>query len=125
MIHKLYSCEAHPTTPQTTTQNWTDMISLEKLVDQYCEGWSASSSDGRERLIRLALSEGATYCDPRTEQLSILQLLGHIAKIHQSRPGAKVLRTSNVDVHHGLGRFNWQVVLPDGTTLPKALILLN
>jgi hypothetical protein len=75
----------------------------------------------REQLIRSALTDDATYCDPRANRLDIPRLLEHISNVHQSRPGATVRRTSNVDAHHGLARFHWHVVMPDGTTLPEGI----
>jgi hypothetical protein len=32
-----------------------------------------------------------------------------------------VLRTSAVDVHHGVARFAWHVIQADGTSLPDGL----
>ena len=101
------------------------MSDLEHLVDQYCEGWSCPSPEAREALIRRSLTGDATYTDPRADSLNVPGLLEHIARIQQSRPGAKVIRTSAVDSHHGLARFNWHVVLPDGTTLPEGIDVIE
>jgi hypothetical protein len=92
------------------------MNEVEVLVDTYCQGWSDSDPLVRERCIRETLAPQATYVDPRTDTLSIEQLLDHISRTVTSRPGAVVKRTSTVDIHHNLARFNWQVLLPDGTT---------
>jgi len=94
---------------------------LEHLIDTYCDGWSASKPEERERLIRAALADDATYCDPRANSLPIPNLLEHISEVQAKRPGARVVRTSVVDVHHSFARFHWHVVLPDGTTLPEGL----
>jgi len=92
------------------------MNKVEVLVDTYCQGWSDPDPLVRERCIRETLAPEATYVDPRTDTLSVEQLLAHISRIVTSRPGAAVKRTSNVDIHHNLARFNWHVLLPDGTT---------
>lgn len=101
------------------------MIHLEHLVDKYCEGWSAESAAERERLIRETLADGAIYTDPRASRLGILELLDHIAKVHALRPGAKVLRTSQIDTHHGFARFHWRVVMPDGSSLPESIDVIE
>lgn len=101
------------------------MTTLENLIDRYCEGWSAESESERERLIRGSLANEAIYTDPRTNRLQISDLLAHISKIHLSRPGAIVRRTSNVDAHHGFARFNWCVVMQDGNTLPEGLDVIE
>jgi len=98
---------------------------LERLVDQYCEGWSCPSAEAREALIRGSLTDDATYTDPRADHLNVSQLLDHIARIQDSRPGARIVRTSAVDSHYGLARFHWHVVLPDGTTLPEGIDVIE
>ncbi len=50
-------------------------------------------------------------------------LLAHIDAVIARRPGARVVRTTRVDVHHDLARFGWRVVQADGTTLPEGLDL--
>ena len=97
------------------------MTDLEDLVDRYCQGWSAPSPEARERLLRLTLSEDATYCDPQTAPIGIDGLMRHIAQVHQTWPGAQVLRTSRVDGHHHVARFHWHVALPDGSALPEGI----
>ncbi len=42
-------------------------------------------------------------------------------KAANSRPGARVVRTSAVQQHHGFARFAWQVIEADGTKLPAGL----
>lgn len=101
------------------------MIHLENLVDQYCAGWSAESAAERERLIRETLADGATYTDPRANRLGISELLEHIAKVHALRPGARVVRSSQVDAHHGFARFHWRVVMPDGSFLPESIDVIE
>ena len=64
---------------------------------------------------------GASYTDPSVHAANGSELLTHIAKVRERRPGAKVLRTSGVDAHHGLARFAWQVVQADGVALPDGL----
>lgn len=99
--------------------------SIEMLVDRYCNGWSAPTAIEREQLIRSTLSEDATYTDPRVFKLGIDELLEHIASVHRSRPGARVVRTSAVDVHHGFARFHWHVVMPDRTSLPEGIDVIE
>jgi hypothetical protein len=101
------------------------MTEFERLVDQYCEGWSCPAAEAREALIRGSLTDDATYTDPRADHLNVPELLDHIAKIQESRPGAKIVRTSVVDSHHGLARFHWHVALPDGTTLPEGIDVIE
>jgi hypothetical protein len=93
----------------------------EQLIDRYCLAWSADDPAEREQHLRAVWADGATYTDPRVHATTIDELLAHISRIHAGRPGARVLRTSRVDLHHNLARFHWHVALPDGTSLPDGI----
>ncbi|HEX2541390.1 MAG TPA: nuclear transport factor 2 family protein [Caldimonas sp.] len=92
---------------------------IEELVERYCRGWSDPDPRVRERLLRGALAADATYTDPQTDALTVEQLLAHIGGVLASMPGARIERTSAVDVHHEVGRFTWRLSLADGTALPE------
>ena len=94
-----------------------------ELIDRYCQVWSEPNAANREEMLASVWAANATYTDPSVHAESGAALLSHIAKIQARRPGAKVLRTSRVDVHHGIARFAWHVVQADGTALPEGLDL--
>lgn len=102
-----------------------EITAAEALVDEYCAAWSAPDPARRAELLSRVWSEGATYTDPRVHAPSADRLLDHIATVLAGRPGAKVVRTSRVDMHHGLGRFSWRVVQADGTALPEGLDIVE
>ena len=91
------------------------------LIDRYCQVWTEPNADRRAKLLASVWAADATYTDPSVHAANAEALLSHIAKVQVRRPGAKVLRTSHVDVHHGLARFAWHVVQADGTTLPEGI----
>lgn len=95
--------------------------SLEQLIDAYCAAWSEYNPARREELLREVWDEQATYTDPRADVQGIAELSALIGKVLAGRPGAKVVRTSVVDEHHGLARFAWRVVQADGTLLPEGI----
>jgi hypothetical protein len=96
-------------------------MSLTLLVDTYCSAWSTENAGQRRALLLSVWSEGATYTDPSVHAEGVEELLAHIAGIQARHPGARILRTSDVDVHHGIARFAWQFVMPDGTSPPEGL----
>jgi len=63
----------------------------------------------------------ATYTDPTIHVEGANALLAHIAKVQATRPGAKVLRTTRLDEHHGMARFGFQVLGTDGTVLREGI----
>jgi len=94
---------------------------LEKLVDLYCAAWGEPDAGRRSAMLREVSGDGATYTDPRTHASDLDQLVAHIGRVLAVRPGARVIRTSAVDSHHGLARFAWCVVLSDRTRLPEGV----
>lgn len=91
------------------------------LIDRYCEVWSEPDESKRMALLASVWGSGATYTDPSVRAASAEELLSHIGKVQARRPGARVVRTSKVDVHHGIARFAWHAVQADGTALPEGL----
>lgn len=93
------------------------------VIDAYCTAWSDPDPARRREILAALWAEGATYTDPTVHATGLDELLGHIDAVVAGRPGARVVRTSAVDAHHGLARFAWRVVLADGTELPEGLDL--
>jgi hypothetical protein len=79
------------------------------------------SAQQRRALLLPIWSDDATYTDPTVHATGAEELLTHIAGIQNKHPGARILRTSEVDVHHGIARFAWKFVMPDGSSLPEGL----
>lgn len=96
-------------------------MSFTLLVDTYCAAWSSESAEQRRALLLPLWSDGATYTDPTVHAEGAEELLAHIEGIQARHPGARILRTSNVDIHHGVARFAWKLVMPDGTSPPEGL----
>jgi hypothetical protein len=95
--------------------------SVEALIDRYCLAWSDPDPVRRAALLGEVWAPDATYTDPTVHARGAAELLEHIGRVVTRRPGARVVRTSNVDVHHGIARFAWQLVQADGSALPDGL----
>ncbi len=96
-------------------------MDVTELIDRYCRVWNEPDPSARASLLAPVWAIGATYTDPSVHASGATELLAHIAAVRERRPGASVLRTSAVDLHHGLARFAWQVVQADGKALPEGL----
>ncbi|WP_327512954.1 nuclear transport factor 2 family protein [Ensifer sp.] len=94
---------------------------LTDLIDTYCAAWSSEDAEQRRALLVPIWADGATYTDPTVHAAGVEELLAHIAGIQSKHPGARITRTSDVDVHHGIARFAWRFVMPDGTSFPEGL----
>ena len=91
------------------------------LIDTYCLAWSAPTEAERARLLEAVWSAEATYTDPTVHARGAAELLAHISAVVARRPGAKVVRTSAVEQHHGIARFAWRVIEASGNELPEGL----
>jgi hypothetical protein len=94
---------------------------LAQLIDTYCQAWSEPDAQRRAQLLAQVWSEGATYTDPTVHAAGSGELLAHIAQVVARRPGARIVRTSAVDEHHGLARFSWRLIEADGTLRPEGI----
>ena len=96
-------------------------MDITALIDRYCDVWNEPDAARRAELLAAVWAPGASYTDPSVHAAGADELLAHITKVRERRPGAKVLRSSAVDEHHGLARFAWHVVQADGVALPDGL----
>ncbi len=96
-------------------------MDITQLIDRYCEVWNEPDATHRAELLNSVWAENATYVDPTIHVANGLELLAHIAKVQSGRPGAKIVRTSAVDLHHGVVRFAWRMIRADGTAMPDGL----
>ncbi|MGF6256256.1 hypothetical protein OKW20_003370 [Ensifer sp. LBL] len=94
---------------------------LTDLIDTYCAAWSSEDDEQRWALLVPIWADGATYTDPTVHAVGAEELLAHIAGVQARYPGARITRTSDVDVHHGIARFAWRFVMPDGSSFPEGL----
>lgn len=92
-----------------------------ETIDTYCEAWSHSDPTVRAQLLKRVWAPGATYVDPTTRTVGSDALLQHISTVLEKRPGARVIRTSSLDLHHDVARFAWHVVEANGNALPEGL----
>lgn len=94
---------------------------IEAIIDRYCEAWSAPEPAARTAALTEVWAQDDRYTDPRADTCGADALLQHIAGVLAQRPGARVVRTSAVQQHHGFARFAWRVIEADGTMLPEGL----
>jgi len=95
----------------------TGEAALTAVIDRYCEAWSDPDPDRRRALLAQVWEPEASYTDPSVSAAGAEALLAHMTNVHGRRDGMQVLRTSALDLHHGMARFAWQVLRPDGTVL--------
>jgi hypothetical protein len=94
---------------------------IESVIDRYCQAWSDPDPERRRALLGAVWADGATYTDPTVHAVGAAALLDHIANTQQRRPGGRVVRTSTIELHHDVARFEWHAVLPDGSVIREGV----
>jgi hypothetical protein len=92
-----------------------------ELIDLYCEVWCEPDEARRRTLLRQVWADDGTYTDPTVHAVGAEELLAHISGVRERRPGSSVVRTSIVDMHHDLARFDWRAIGADGDTLREGI----
>ena len=97
-------------------------LSAEEAVEAYASAWNVADAAERRALLEKAWTDDGVYTDPTAEVKGREALLQHIAGFQAQGNGAKILRTSKVDSHHGTRlRFSWKMVSADGQTMAEGI----
>ena len=91
------------------------MEAIRKVVEAYFAAWNEQDPAVRDRLLEQAWADNGVLTTPRMGRVSGRKaVLEHIGGFSKRFPGARVVRTSGVDEHHGLLRYTWRIVAADG-----------
>lgn len=92
-------------TAATSTTNTT-------AIDKYVAAWNEVDAAKRDELLAASVSDDLWYRDPMLEADSRAAFSSVLAFVQESFPGHVLTRTSDVDGHRDLVRFNWALGLP-------------
>jgi hypothetical protein len=90
------------------------MTDTTTTVDGYLAAWNERDETARNDLVARFWAEDATLTDPPMSGEGHAGISGLAATLHQQFPDHRFVRTSGVDEHHGVLRFGWDLVGPDG-----------
>ena len=93
-------------------------ISPEDAVAAYADAWAEADEAKRRTLLEKAWADDGVYSDPTALVVGREALIQHIAGFI-GQQGAGLERTSAVDVHHDVLRFEWHIKAPDGSIVAK------
>ena len=82
------------------------------VVDQYVAAWNEADDEARAALIDSALGADLWYRDPMLEADGREAFNAVLATVQQQLPGHVLTRTSDIDAHHDVVRFNWALGVP-------------
>ena len=90
----------------------TATTALETVVDAYLATWNETDAAARKALIAQSLGADLWYRDPMLEADGLEAYDGMIAAVQAQMPGHVMQRTSAVDTHRDVARFNWALGVP-------------
>lgn len=96
------------TLPQETDSDTVDTT----VIDSYLDTWNETDPDKRAELIEASLGTDIWYRDPMLEADGHQAFGEMVAAVQSQFPGLVMQRTSGVDGHHDLVRFNWSLRQP-------------
>lgn len=100
-----------PTTPPAVTA----------VVDAYVAAWNEADAGKRTALVEQAWAPEARYVDPLLDLTGHAQLGTMKPLLDEHCPGHRISRTSDVDAHHNVVRFGWDLTGPDGTVVASGV----
>ena len=81
-------------------------------IDSYVAAWNETDDAKRNALLEASVGADLWYRDPMLEADNRDAFSATLAFVQQNFPGHVLTRTSGVDAHHDLVRFNWALGLP-------------
>lgn len=94
------------TTPTPTTEEITE------VVDTYLAAWNETDAAKRAELLEASIGPDLWYRDPMLEADGRDAFDATLAAVQAQMPGHIITRTSGIDHHHDLVRFNWALGVP-------------
>ena len=95
-----------------TTDTATATTAVEATVDAYLQSWNETDPARRAALIERSLGADLWYRDPLLEADGLEAYDAMVAAVQGQFPGLVMSRTSPIDAHRDLVRFNWALGAP-------------
>jgi len=96
----------------TTTNDPTTASVDTTAIDTYLAAWNEPDDDARSALVEAALGADLWYRDAMLEADGRDAFNAVLGAVQAQFPGLVMRRTSTVDAHHDLVRFNWAFGAP-------------
>ncbi|HUR73385.1 MAG TPA: nuclear transport factor 2 family protein, partial [Sporichthya sp.] len=98
---------------ETTTLDLTHR--LEKTVDTWLQAYGETDAATRAALIEQVWAPDGVLVDPPFTGTGHAEITDLAGAAQGQFPGHTFRRTSELDAHHDLARYTWELVGPDGT----------
>jgi hypothetical protein len=90
------------------------MNDLQSVVDEYFAMWNADDPDERLSHARRAFADDARYVDPLADVTGPEEVAEVVGELRATHAGFAVRQSSDLDTHHDVLRFGWDIFDRDG-----------
>ncbi len=90
------------------------MSDLTGVVERYLDSWNESDPDARRGAVADVWAPDGTYTDPMAEVRGHEAIGALIAGAQDMFPGHVFRLAGNVDTHHDVARFGWELLPASG-----------
>lgn len=87
---------------------------IEGVADRYITVWNEPDADVRRRAVAELWTEDGTYTDPLASVQGHQAIEEVIVGAREQFPGYVFKLIDNVDAHHDVARFGWELIPEDG-----------
>lgn len=105
-------------TNATDTATDTELVAR---IDAYIASLNEQDAAARKALVEQAWAPEATFTDPLLALKGHEELAGFAPLFAEHYPGHRIRRTGDVDAHHNLFRFTWDMVNAEGETVMRGI----
>lgn len=103
-----------PMTTVTSTTRITDN-NLRPVIDGYFACWNTTDAEARRAAVEATWAPEARSVDPVADVTGHVELMRMFAGFHELYAGHSFRQRGGIDEHHGIVRWGWEMIGPDGT----------
>ena len=95
---------------------------IEESITLYIQAWNEKGLKNIKPALEKCWTADSTYADPNNAPVKGLDgLVTLIGRVQVQSPESKFSQTSQVESHHGSGRFKWRLTKKNGETAREGL----
>ena len=98
-----------------------DTVNRSNLVSRYIEDWKETDSDRRQSMLNSTWEPDGSYTDPMFAVRGHEEIGGLITGFQHQYPDLRFVHTVEVESHHNLARFTWELVTLEGHIVAKGM----
>lgn len=97
------------------------MSDLNTLIDAHLAAYADPDADRRAAAVQRIWAAGGQLVDPPLAATGHAGIVQQAGQLLAQFPGHHFVRSSGIDHHHGMARYGWQLVGPDGAVVLEGI----